>query len=235
MKKRYCKVCGKLLTAGERAGKGQLCWKHYVQLKRYGQFKDSNPRTINSPNEFRFVGNDVVEMDTYDILGNVNCTYIFDAEDYPKVSKYKWCTVLHNGVPYARVGKTRLRLHRLIADPKPGALVDHINGDTTNNCKSNLRLASVSLNNINLSVKNGRKNRGVYQKNKGKWYASIQWKNKVYCSPVFETLEEACFARYILEQEIVPEYIIPHNLEEISRLSQEQKDNIIEVLNNKFS
>ena len=93
----------------------------------------------------------------------------------------------------------------------------------------------MTLNNINLSVKNGRKNRGVYQKNKGKWYASIQWKNKVYCSPVFETLEEACFARYILEQEIVPEYIIPHNLEEISRLSQEQKDNIIEVLNNKFS
>ena len=75
MKERFCRVCGKLLTTGEH---GSLCWKHYTQYKTYGKFMDTNSRTYNDPNEFRFIGNDIVELDTYDKFGDCNYTYKID-------------------------------------------------------------------------------------------------------------------------------------------------------------
>lgn len=229
MKQRFCRVCGKLLTTKEH---GNLCWKHYIQYKKYNKFMDSNPRTINSPNEFRFIG-DKVEMDTFDIFGNTNYTYIIDASDYPEISKHKWCTVLYHGKPYAMEGKSRVKLYRFIMNPKAGTLIDHIDGNTLNNCKSNLRVANKSLNNVNL-LKDGLKHKGVYQKSSGTWYASVQWKNKTYCSNTFKTKAEACFARYILEQMFIPHTIIQCNIQEISTLTQEQKDYVINCLNKKF-
>ena len=82
MKERFCRVCGKLLTTGEH---GSLCWKHYTQYKTYGKFMDTNSRTYNDPNEFRFIGNDIVELDTYDKFGDCNYTYKIDSKDYPEV------------------------------------------------------------------------------------------------------------------------------------------------------
>lgn len=205
-----------------------------MQLKRHGKFLDSNPRTINDPNEFRFIGDDKVEMDTYDSLGNVNYTYTFDTEDYPKVSKYKWCTALYRNRPYAMVGKTKMKLHVLIMDPKYGTFIDHIDGNSLNNCKSNLRVASVSLNNVNL-LKDGLKHKGVYQKKSGKWYASVQWNRKTYCSCMYNTIEEAAFARYLIEQIFIPHEIIQCNNQYIDKLTQVQKDHVIATINKKFS
>lgn len=231
MKERFCRVCGKLLTTGEH---GSLCWKHYTQYKTYGKFMDTNSRTYNDPNEFRFIGNDIVELDTYDKFGDCNYTYKIDSKDYPEVSKHKWCTALYNDKPYAMEGKSRIKLHRFILNPKPGTLIDHINGDTTNNCRSNLRVANQSLNNINL-LKDGLEHKGVYQKKTSKkWYASVQWKGKTYCSPLFKTIEEACFARYIIEQKYIPHTIIQCNNDYIKKFTQLQKDYVLEVLNKKF-
>ena len=230
MKERFCKVCGKLLTTKEH---GYLCWKHYTQLRKYNKFMDSNPRTYNDPNEFRFIGNDLVEMDTYDKYGNVNYTYIFDTDDYPEVSKHKWCTALYKNKPYAMEGCSKIKLHRFILNPKKGSFIDHIDGDTTNNSKSNLRVASISLNNVNLK-KDGLQHKGIYQKKSSKWYASIQWKHKTYCSNVYKTIEEAAFARFILEQKFVPHSIIQSNKELIERLSLKDKEKIINDINKKF-
>lgn len=229
MKERFCKVCGKLLTTKEH---GDLCWKHYTQLRTYGKFKDTNARTYNDPNEFRFIKNDIVEMDTYDKFGNVNYTYKIDSEDYPEVSKHKWCTALYKDRPYAMEGCTKIKLHRFILKPKAGTLIDHIDGDSTNNCKSNLRVANCSLNCVNLK-KSGLEHKGVYPKKTG-WYASVQWHNKTYCSPIFKSIEEACFARYILEQKFIQHAIIQCNVESIKKLSQEQKNYVIEKLNKKY-
>lgn len=229
MKVRFCRVCGKLLTAGEH---GRLCWKHYMQLHRHGKFMDSNPRTYNDPNEFRFIG-DKVEMDTYDKFGNVNYTYIIDAADYPEVSKHKWCTALYKGVPYGMEGKSKIKLHRFILNPKPGAIIDHIDGNTLNNSKSNLRVASASLNCVN-TLKDGLQHKGIYQRKSGKWYASLQWEGKVYCSNMYNTKAEAAFARYLIEQKFIPYTIIQCNSDLIATLSQESKDKIINDIQLKF-
>ena len=231
MKARFCKVCGKLLTTGEH---GDTCWKHYTQMRRFGKYLDTNSRTYNDPNEFRFIGNDIVEMDTYDKLGNVNYTYKIDADDYPEISKHKWCTALYNNRPYAMEGVSKIKLHRLVTKAKSGSLIDHIDGDSTNNCKNNLRVASKSLNNINI-IKDGIEHIGIYQKKSGKWYAAIQWKNKQYISNLYLHKAEAAFARYLLEQMFVKHDIVQNNKDLISTLTTEQKEYVISTINKRFT
>jgi len=211
MKQRFCKVCGKLQTISEHG----------------------NSRTKNVPNEFRFIGNDTVELDTYDNFGTKNYTYLIDTDDYPLISRHKWCTALYKNKPYAMEGCSRIKLHRFILNPKPGSLIDHIDGNSLNNKKNNLRVASSSLNGINL-LKDGLQHKGVYQKKSGKWYAVLQWQGKQYFSNMYYLQEEACFARYLMEQLFVPHTIIQCNQDAINKLSLIQKDNIINTINKKF-
>ena len=134
-----CPVCGRVHTCKT---KDNLCKKHLQQLKKFGEFKDHNPRNKFDPNEIRIKG-DIAELDVYDLSGNVIKTYIFDSEDYDLVSKYKW-NLGPDG--YCRSGYSSVRLHRLVLGVKEGCQVDHINLDITDNRKCNLRICDNSLN-----------------------------------------------------------------------------------------
>ena len=142
MKENYCIICGRKI-GGKSSTK--YCKKHLNQIQKYGKVLDNNPRNKFDPNEFRFIGNDIVEFDTYDVIGNVVATYKIDAEDYPLVSKYKWRTIKG----YASHGSSINYLHRLVTHAKDGQQVDHINLDITDNRKCNLRFADNSLNQNN--------------------------------------------------------------------------------------
>lgn len=78
-------------------------------------------------------------------------------------------------------GKTK-SLHRDILQPNSTQLVDHINGNTLDNRKSNLRLCTKSENNFNVTT--NRKNntsgyKGVsWNKQQNKWKAYIQYNKK---------------------------------------------------------
>lgn len=81
--------------------------------------------------------------------------YIIDKEDIEKISKYTWAVAKrHHGI-YAQVNTknkpNEILLHRYIAKPKSGLCVDHINRNTLDNRKSNLRVCTYSSNNNNLS------------------------------------------------------------------------------------
>jgi hypothetical protein len=73
--------------------------------------------------------------------------------------------------------KGSVSLHRLIAGAKPGQIVDHIDGNTLNNSRANLRIASALENARNVRhSKNTRRGgfKGVYfVKKSRKWGASI--------------------------------------------------------------
>jgi len=75
-----------------------------------------------------------------------------------------------------------MRLHRLVANAPEGMVVDHLNGDTLDNRKSNLRVCTQAEN-----ARNRKGTKGVcYDKSKGKWM--VRYRNKF-------------FGRYKTEQE----------------------------------
>ena len=110
---------------------------------------------------------------------------IIDAADYTLASQYKWFAAFNKASGDWRAGRNKFRIdgtkytlymHVLIMNPEPGYEVDHINGDTLDNRRCNLRLATSQQNRYN-SKKSQHKNatsqyKGV-QLFKGKWRARI--------------------------------------------------------------
>ena len=108
---------------------------------------------------------------------------ILDLKDYYRYAGFKWCIGGYKNKLYATRGRISgpdglkiVRLHRLIMNEPRGLLVDHKNGDSLDNRRANLRLATHSQNQCNkLKTKNtSSKFKGVYfRKNRGKWVAYI--------------------------------------------------------------
>lgn len=86
-------------------------------------------------------------------LNNGMVTFI-DAEDYDSVSKCKWQAKLAVSGKYYAVKNGTQRLHRLLMNAPAGMQVDHINGDTLDNRKSNLRLCTHAQNQMNRPPQN---------------------------------------------------------------------------------
>ena len=98
-------------------------------------------------------------------------------------------------------GKGVIKLHRLVSNCPDGMVVDHINHDTLDNRKQNLRICTVFENQQNLRSKKTEQT-GVYYryyKNNGKWCANIT-KNKKRYYKEFKTKDEAI--KWRKEQEI---------------------------------
>ena len=122
-----------------------------------------------------------------------------DDEDYEKVSKYKW-SILKNKFnkvyacrQYKYNGKlVRVFLHRIIMNVVTNEKIDHIDGDSLNNQKINLRKCTNIENTYNqkTSVRNTSGYKGVHW-NKNKWRVVIQKDRKKYYFGVFEDIEEA--------------------------------------------
>ena len=101
---------------------------------------------------------------------------IIDDEDFEQVSKQKWCALYdgHNwyafrnkviqNKPYKQITES---LHRFLLMPNKGQEVDHINGDTLDNRRCNLRVCTHAEN-----THNSRKPKtGLTSKYKGvDWY-----------------------------------------------------------------
>ena len=84
--------------------------------------------------------------------------------------------------------------HRLIMKAPKGLQVDHINGDRTDNRKSNLRLCKNASNNRNKGPFSG-KYKGVhFSKKLNKWVAQITKNRKMYHIGVFADQDEAARA-----------------------------------------
>ena len=108
-------------------------------------------------------------------------------EDYPELSRYKWHVVGHGRRLYAARKhtvdgvKTSLYMHVAVMQPPDGMQTDHIDGDSLNNQRHNLRNATLQQNN-----RNKRKQGGTVSQYKGvswdkklkKWRAWISHNNK---------------------------------------------------------
>lgn len=128
---------------------------------------------------------------------------LVDDEDYEEISKYKWY-VAGSKKSYAcrqfqlkRV-KHYVYMHRQIMGEPNGMVVDHINGDTLDNRKENLRPCTIAQNMINskLAKSNSTGEKCVYfHKLKNKWYVRTRVCGKDTFRGYFEKKEEAVVAR----------------------------------------
>jgi hypothetical protein len=129
---------------------------------------------------------------------------ILDLEDYYRYAGFKWCIGGNKGKFYAIRGQMIspadskiVQLHRLIMNAPKGLLVDHQNGDSLNNRRTNLRLATSSQNQLNRrkSKNTSSKFKGVsYRKSTGKWVAYIDVNGKQIWLGQFDTEIEAARA-----------------------------------------
>ena len=116
---------------------------------------------------------------------------IVDLQDYYRYGCFKWCLDGHDGKFYAvrdaRVGSDntkKVRLHREIINAPKGLFVDHRNGDSLDNRRTNLRIATRSQNMQNTHRKNKHKTTsqfvGVWlEKGRGMWCSKITSNGKI--------------------------------------------------------
>lgn len=115
---------------------------------------------------------------------------LVDEADYEKVSQHKWYAANINGAFYARTnikkedGKgTTISLHRFLLNPPGRMQIDHINGNSLDNRRDNLRLCTHGQNQCNKYSKKGTSSpyKGVKWHKRDKiWYAVIRLNNKQF-------------------------------------------------------
>lgn len=122
---------------------------------------------------------------------------IVDDEDYEKLAGHKWYAQMGNNeknknkrIYYAaRCAKRKtILMHREIMSCPEGMEVDHINGDTLYNRKSNLRICTHADNTYNKKPKiatSSYKGVSVHNSTK-KWYSQISYKHKKHYIGLFK-------------------------------------------------
>lgn len=120
-------------------------------------------------------------------LTNSNLTTIIDDEDYPRVSKYKWRKDKDSRTNYFTVRGTvdnkNVYLHRFVLGLKNSKqVVDHIDRNTLNNQKSNLRLVTQRENVLNSNTKK-------------ESHISIRNKNNKWC--VYDVINKKSLGTYL--------------------------------------
>jgi len=124
---------------------------------------------------------------------------LVDDGDFVWASKMKWHLTKNYKVKssfYARNGNGK-KLHQLIMNPQRGDIIDHINRNTLNCCKSNLRITDRLGNARNAGIRrdNTSKFRGVhFWKTGKKWMARIRVNNKRKFLGYFDNSRDAAIA-----------------------------------------
>ena len=155
-----------------------------------------------TPNKYEFTGDYVIGY-TF----NTNKPFIFDIDDFDKVSKYHWYEEREG---YVRASNDdRIFLHRLIMGLPKDLKIDHINHDTFDNRKLNLRIATTSQNAMNRIV--GSNNTSgvagvVWVKNRNNWKSEIKLNDKTIYLGSYEKFEDAVKVRKDAENRYFGKY-----------------------------
>lgn len=224
-----CDVCG--ITSNDKriqwVGRANmhLCSKHKKQIYEYGKIIDPTDRTTHDTNEY-VLFDDHAEMVIRDKRNNIIANALIDLDDVDRCKLQKWSMCKKpEGPSYIRAKNTRINiaLHRYILGYNGPLVVDHINRNTLDNRKSNLRIATVAENTAN----NGHP--GIYQVSSGKWKVKLRRYGKQYYSygSGFDSYEDAVKYRdnildYVeLIDNISPQMYTQDQVEKIARHAAE--------------
>ena len=192
----------KILGCNKKTKIKQMCSKHYEQKRIHGKVLKTN----YDLNEFIFK-KDYAELIIYH-KAKAGCSRKerlrakIDLEDVDKIKDKVWGVKsdTHNNI---YLGSKRDLLHRIIMGCSKDKIVDHINHDTLDNRKSNLRTCSYSENNFNNKAKGYSFN--PLKKTKP-WRVRITEHNKTHQIGYFATEKEAILARKLAELKYFKEF-----------------------------
>lgn len=137
--------------------------------------------------------------------------FMFDKEDYDLIKDKCWHTINNESKNriYIRCVcddyPNGIFLHRLIMNIENNnkVVIDHINHNTLDNRKKNLRIVTQQQNVLNTSLRSDNTSgaKGVYlDKRYNKWYCQITFNGHTYTKRLFDTKEEAIQVRRELEE-----------------------------------
>lgn len=139
---------------------------------------------------------------------------VVDNDVYEWASKIDW-RIKDGNYFFFQKGSKRFYLHRLIANTPEGFVTDHINGDTLDNLKSNLRVTSNRENLFNFGIRcdNTSGYRGVwFRKSINRWVAEIKKDGKKYHLGSYKTAEEAATVYNEKAKEVFGKYARLNNI-----------------------
>lgn len=217
-----CNICGRKSFRAIKAYKKIWCVKHYKQMKKYGRMLDDNPRTILDKNEIRICGK-VAYMDLYSIKCGKVAEVKFDSEDVNKVRYTKW-KLSNSGYAMNTPKFKGQNKHFSRVVLNTNEFVDHINHNTLDNRKENLRIVTKSQNQMNSNYK------GITLQPSGKYMAHIKLNQKMLNLGVYVDKEEALYARWYAEKIVFKEFSYP---KEEPKILNSSKEKIQEYVNKK--
>jgi hypothetical protein len=147
-------------------------------------------------------------------------TALVDDEDYEVLKQYKWFADWNKSIKYwyartrvyDKVTKksVNLSMHRMVTGAAKGEVVDHINNNTLDNTKSNLRICTHSQNHMN-STKQANNTSGFkgvcWNKRKSKWMAQIGKDGMHINIGYYKTAEQAYYAYLKKSKELHGEFM----------------------------
>ena len=146
--------------------------------------------------------------------------FFIDHDDYDRVKEEFWYETPMGYIATSKRGRHGTTfLHRFIMNPaSKKELVDHINHDTFDNRKCNLRLVDHYLSQRNIGpFKNKSGIKGVYLRN-GRWTANIKVNHIDHYLGSFDTKEEAAAARKAAEELYYGEYNYDQSIAAVPRI-----------------
>lgn len=174
MRKLKCKICGKIFETNRE--NAQYC---SMECKHKGMTKKNTIQILK----------DYAEI----IIDNIK--FKIDKEDIEKVQNIKFHLSKKSSGYYARSSRNGSKyLHQIIMDTPKGMSTDHINRDTTDNRKSNLRICT-HFENMNNKINNNSIVGVRFRAEKNKYEARIGINGKIKILGLFSEKNDAINAR----------------------------------------
>ena len=143
-------------------------------------------------------------------MSNTKNEMLCDAECLEELLKYYWNE--RKGYARSSIGKKKIYAHRIVMDVGDYEInkqIDHINGDTLDNRKQNLRVVTSRQNGLNSSIRKDNTSgvTGVcWDKRRQKWLVRIHENGKEINLGYYSEFDDAVKARKIGEEKYYGEY-----------------------------
>lgn len=194
--KEPCCICGATFSSSFD-GK-PYCNKHYQSMYRYGH-PNGQPRKRG--NEYDVSGSSVR------MVTRKGCYFWIDRYDLEKILLYTWCKD-YRGYFVANVDGRTIPIHQYLLNVPKGMCVDHIDGDRSNNRRSNLRICDAKGNARNIRVQKNSSTgyTGISKTPSGRYRARITVDRKEIRLGHYSNLEDAVKVRKEAEKKYFGEF-----------------------------